>query len=66
MKSWKTTTTGIIGIVGTTCTMLYEFLTTGSVNSSNIANNVTIIIVALGLIFARDNNKTSEQVGAGK
>lgn len=63
--SWKTTAGGvgtILAAVGGALTMLFD---------GNPATNPdwTIVIAAvttgLGLIFARDNNKTSEQVNAG-
>lgn len=64
MKSWKTTVTGIAAIltaVGAALTAVFD-------NDPNTNIDVTVtasaIMVGIGLIFARDNNVTSEDAGA--
>lgn len=57
--SWKTTLCGIISILGSIIVQYYpEHAQHGAALSA--------LATGLGLLFARDNNKTSEQVGAGK
>ena len=59
MKSWKTNLFGAIGVAAG-CVVAADF---GPV-ATKIAGCVASIGTALGLFFARDNNVTSEQVGA--
>lgn len=64
MKSWKTTVTGIAAVltaVGSALTALFD-------NDPNTTLDVTVtasaIMAGIGLIFARDNNVSSEDAGA--
>lgn len=64
MKSWKTTVTGVAAIltaVGAALTALFD-------NDPNTTLDVTVtasaIMAGIGLIFARDNNVSSEDAGA--
>ena len=60
MKSWKTTLCGVLGIVGAAITQFFpEYPLVFKVGGFMAA-----IGPALGLLFARDNNVTSEQAGA--
>jgi hypothetical protein len=63
MKSWKTTVTGVAAIltaVGAALTALFD-------NDPNTTLDVTVtasaIMAGIGLIFARDNNVSSEDAG---
>ena len=63
--SWKTTTAGIGMIVTALFTMILQPLTDGdpaTVPDYNVA--IAAIIAGVGLLYARDNDKTSEEVGA--
>lgn len=63
MSSWKTTVLGVAGIliaVGTAAVAYFD----GDVTTEfNIELFVAEITAALGLIMARDNDKSSEEVG---
>lgn len=74
--SWKTTAIGIaveIGYVGQFAGAVSQTVTAifdgdPSTNPDWVALKTSAALVAagFGLIFARDNNKSSEDVGAGK
>jgi hypothetical protein len=59
-RSWKTTAAG----VGAILTAIGTLLASGKLDGQAIATAVAAILGGLGLLFARDNDKTSEQVGA--
>ena len=65
--SWKTTAAGIGMIVTALFTMILQPLT-DSDPATNPDYNVAIaaIIAGVGLLFARDNDKTSEEIQLGK
>lgn len=59
MKSWKTTVSGIGMILsGIGAAMKCGFCTEG------VTMGIGLVTGGLGLIFARDNNVTSEDAGA--
>lgn len=59
MKSWRTTTCGIAALVGPLIAQFYpEF--------ANHGNFIGAVGAGLGLMFARDNRVTSEEVGLPK
>lgn len=63
--SWKTTAAGISMIVTALFTMILQPLTDGdqkTVPDYNIA--ISTMIAGIGLILARDDNRSSEEVGA--
>ena len=62
-KSWRTTVLGICGILTAVIGV-----TTALINGTAVNWEVTIAAVTsgIGLVMARDNGKTSEQVGAEK
>ena len=63
--SWKTTAAGIGMIVTALFTMILQPLTDSDPKTNpdyNVA--VATIIAGVGLIAARDNDKTSEETGA--
>ena len=57
--SWKTTSAGILLIVGAITTLVFTGLTEASIMAAT-----TAILAGVGMLFARDNNVTSEQVNA--
>lgn len=61
--SWKTTLAGV-GAVLSVIVHVINCLTAGTPIDFTVV--ITGITTGIGLIFARDNNKTSEQVGAAK
>ena len=63
--SWKTTVAGISTILVTILTLIVNPLVDGDINTMpQYDTAMPIIISGLVGLFARDNNKTSEQVGA--
>jgi hypothetical protein len=63
MGSWKTTSAGIAAVLGGLVTLYFSYKA-GTLNEGSITAAVTAILGGLGLIFARDNDKSSEDVGA--
>ena len=57
--SWKTTSAGITAVVLGICILWFA----KSVDQQTIMAALGTILPGLGLIFARDNNKTSADVG---
>lgn len=65
MKSWKTTVAGILGIIASLITMVaVPYLDGDEATVANWTGFVAIAIPAIGLLFARDNNVTSEKAVA--
>lgn len=64
MKSWKTTSAGILAIVGG-IVRFYFAVKAGQFTEEAITTSLTAVLSGIGLLFARDNNVTSEQAGAG-
>ena len=62
--SWKTTMTGICTILVAVGTALKVLLDGDASTSVNFEATIAAITVGIGLISARDNNKSSEDVGA--
>lgn len=64
-KSWKTTLFGILGLVGTGITVIaIPMLDNDPATVPNWGLFLTACATAFGLVAARDNNKTSSDVGA--
>jgi len=64
MKSWKTTLLGVCMILGSLGSAGVAYL---DGNPETVANWETVLVAltgGFGLIFARDNDKASEDVGA--
>ncbi len=61
-KSWKTTTAGILAVVGG-IVRFYFAVKAGQVTEEAITTSLTAILSGIGLIVARDNDKSSEDVG---
>lgn len=63
MGSWKTTTTGILMILGALLTIANSLLQTGQL-PDGMPLVIATIMGGVGLIKARDDSVTSEDVGA--
>lgn len=61
-KSWKTTSAGLLAIVGG-AVRLYFAIKSGNITEEALMTSATAIVSGIGLLCARDNNVTSEQVG---
>lgn len=64
MKSWKTTSGGIAQIIGAVCNIFNNYKTVGLLTVSPV--DMALLLGGAGMIFARDNNVSSEEVNAGK
>jgi hypothetical protein len=64
MKSWKTTLAGIGTALSAIGLALEAQFDTDPATVPNWAVVVTAVFAAIGLLLARDNDKTSEAVGA--
>jgi len=64
MKSWKTSLSGIAGILGMLGTAVSAALDNNPATDPQWGIVVPAVVTALGLLFARDANVTSEQQGA--
>jgi len=64
MKSWKTTALGIIAVVVAIGNALTAMWDNDPATEPNWGLVASAIVVAVGLLFARDNNVTSEEAGA--
>lgn len=63
MNSWQTSSAGVAAILVSLGGLIKGF---ADKDMGLMATSITGIITGIGLLKARDNNKTSEQVGAGK
>lgn len=64
MKSWKTTVAGICTILATVATLVKAIVDGDPTTNPDWGVAIAAITTAFGLIFARDNNVTSETAGA--
>lgn len=64
MKSWKTTVAGILTIVSAVSGAALAFLDGNPNTNVDWTTVAAAITTGWGLIVARDNNKSSETVGA--
>lgn len=62
MTSWKTTMAGVLSIVVAVGSAAVAWLKTGTF--PDLGAVIAAVTAGVGLIVARDNDKTSEQVGA--
>ena len=62
MTSWKTTRAGVLSIVVAVGSAALAWLKTGIF--PDLGAVIAAVTAGVGLIVARDNDKTSEQVGA--
>ena len=61
--SWKTTSAGILAILGGLA-RIYFAIKSGVFSEEAFMTAATTILTGIGLLFARDNNVTSEAAGA--
>jgi len=64
MKSWKTTTAGIAALVAVIATAVAAHMDSDPATVAEWGGVVTAIFVAVGFVVSRDNDKSSEAVGA--
>ncbi|MCX7806094.1 MAG: hypothetical protein N3A38_13010 [Planctomycetota bacterium] len=65
MKSWKTTLCGILSVIASGITLVaLPLLDADPATVPNWGAFVAALTAGVGLILARDNDKTSESVGA--
>lgn len=57
MKSWKTTSTGILMIAGGVTRLMFA-VKANNFTEEAIMSSVTLIVGGIGLIFAKDSNVT--------
>lgn len=63
--SWKTTSAGLLTILGG-LTRLAFAIKAGNVTEEAVLTTLTAIVGGIGLVLARDNDRTSEQVMSSK
>ena len=56
-KSWKTTSAGILMIVGAIVGLVFAFIN-HSINEANVMGALTAVVGGVGLLVAKDNNVT--------
>jgi len=64
MKSWKTTVAGIAGVIAAIASAVQAQLDGNPATVPDWGVVIALLASGLGLLLARDNDKTSEQVGA--
>ncbi len=64
MKSWKTTVAGVLTALLPVLNAVLAFLDNDPATVPDWGLAVAAITAGLGLIFARDNNVSSEEAGA--
>lgn len=65
-KSWKTTLAGALAIVIAIASALQAHYDGDPTTAANWEAVGAAVIAGIGLLFARDNDKRSEAVGAGQ
>lgn len=61
--SWKTTAAGLAGVVGIVAMALQAHFDGDPATVAEWGIVIPTVISQIGLLFARDNDKSSEQVG---
>jgi hypothetical protein len=64
MKSWKTTAAGIAAIVAAVALAISHQFDTDPATVADWSAVITALTAGIGLVLARDNDKTSERAGA--
>lgn len=65
-KSWKTTASGVAGVVIIIASAVQALFDDNVLTNPDWEVVITALVTSFGLIFARDNKVTSEDVGAKK
>lgn len=65
-KSWKTTAAGISAIVASVAGALNLLFDGNTLTNPDWTSVIAAITAGIGLLTARDNDKSSTDVGAGK
>jgi hypothetical protein len=63
-KSWKTTVAGIAAIVAAIALAVTHQFDADPTTVADWSTVITALTAGIGLVLARDNDKSSEQVGA--
>ena len=63
-KSWKTTAAGIAAIVAAVALAISHQFDSDPATVADWSAVITALTAGIGLVLARDNDKSSEQVGA--
>ena len=63
-KNWKTTGAGVAAILVAVSAALTAFTDGDPATNIDFAMLISAVIAGVGLIFARDGDKTSEAIGA--
>ena len=63
-KSWKTTVAGIAAIVAAIALAVAHQFDADPATMADWSTVITALTAGIGLMLARDNDKSSEQVGA--
>jgi len=63
MKSWKTTSAGIL-MIASALTDVGWAIIHKTITQAEIMADITAVVGGIGLMLARDNDKSSEDVGA--
>lgn len=66
MKSWKTTAAGVAAIVAAIAAAARALLDGNPETAINWEATAAAVMAGVGLITARDNDRTSEEVGAAE
>lgn len=64
MKSWKTSLTGIAAILTAVGAAIMALMDNDPATVIDVAATAAAIMAGVGLLFARDNNVSSEAAGA--
>lgn len=64
MKSWKTTVAGIAGVIAAIASAIQAQFDGDPATVPDWGLVGALLATGIGLLLARDNDKTSEQVGA--
>jgi H+/Cl- antiporter ClcA len=59
MKNWKTTSSGIVLIVGALVAIIFSAIA-GTITQDEIMTSVTAILAGIGLFFAKDSDTTPD------
>ena len=63
--SWKTTSAGLLTIIGGLTKFAFT-IKAGNVTEESVMTMFIVVAGGVGLLFARDNDKSTEQVQASK